>query len=45
MYKNLEILPDTSLQIFDKKQFAEHSFSLFGGIRLSTNKQDEWING
>ena len=43
MYKNLEILPDTSLQIFDKKQFAEHSFSLFGGIRLcpQTSKTSE----
>ena len=43
MYKNLESLPDTSLQIFDKKQFAEHSFPLFGGIRLSpqTSKTSE----
>ena len=30
-----------SLQIFDWKQFARHSFSLFRGIRLSpqTNKR------
>ena len=33
--KHLESLPDTSSQIFDWKQFARHSFSLFGGIRLS----------
>ena len=31
----MESLPDTSSQIFDWKQFARHSFSLFGGIRLS----------
>ena len=34
-YKHLESLPDTRSQIFDWKQFAIHSFSLFGGIRLS----------
>ena len=38
-YKHLESLPDTSSQIFDWKQFAIHSFSLFGGIRFSQNNK------
>ena len=42
MYKHKESLPDTSSQTFDWKQFARHSFSLFGGIRLSlTSKKSK----
>ena len=42
MYKHYESLPDTSSQIFDWKQFARHSISLFGGIRLSlTSKKSK----
>ena len=39
-YKHLESLPDTNSQIFDEKQFAIHSFSLFGGIRLSLQTRE-----
>ena len=35
---DLKSLPDTSSQIFHWKQFARHSFSLFGGIKDSLHK-------
>ena len=36
-------LPDTSLSLTNRKQFARHSFNLFAGIRLSpkTSKTSE----
>ena len=54
IYKHLKNLPDTSSQIFDWKQFARHSFSLFGGISFSRERMfyesnesmshESWVN-
>ena len=46
IYKHLASLPDTSSQIFHQwKQFTRHSFSLLGGINLSSAEASFCIVG